>query len=254
MKYLVSLLILFLFLGTYSFQTAAQSGGRVPVIVELFTSEGCSTCPPADKYLQRLIQEQPFPDVEIIAMSEHVDYWNGPEWVDKFSSSQFNDRQKYYAEFFKRTSIFTPQLVVDGTLEITGKNATQVLSEIGKTQKVEVSLKIKKVNADSVLLSIGIGHLRTIPNADKVTAFVAVAENKLASNVSGGENNGRKMEHTAVVRYLKALSEVNGGEKDLLAEVELGKDWRRENLSVIAFIQQTQGRRILGVAKVNPKW
>src|SRR5215468_246613 len=94
-------------------QERARSGERVPVIVELFTSEGCSSCPPADEALRRLASTQPVPGVEIVAMSEHVDYWNSLGWTDPFSSSQFSQRQDEYGKAFGLDGSYTPQMVVD---------------------------------------------------------------------------------------------------------------------------------------------
>lgn len=247
---LIGLNLLLLF-GINVFYTFAQQSPRTPVIVELFTSEGCETCPPADKYLSKLLKEQPIPGVEIIALNEHVDYWNRPEWTDKFSSPQFSNRQKYYAVFFKRDEIFTPQLVVDGTREITAKDGNKLLAESTKNSKATVDLRIREADERSIKLNINIENLPVVPNQDKTLVLVAVTENNLASNVTGGENGGRKLEHSAVVRYMKTVGELQAGIKNLSAQIEFGKDWKRENLSIVAFVQAAQSRQIIGAAKVD---
>ena len=168
MKYILTCLFnLLLFLGAYPFCANAQQINRVPVIVELFTSEGCMTCPPADKYLSKLVKEQPIPGIEIIALNEHVDYWNRPEWTDRFSSPQFSNRQKYYAVFFKRDEIFTPQLVVDGTHEITAKDGNKLLANAAETSKAAVDLKIKGSGEGNISLNISVANLPAVPNQDK---------------------------------------------------------------------------------------
>nr|MBA2527451.1 DUF1223 domain-containing protein [Pyrinomonadaceae bacterium] len=106
-----------------------------PIIVELFTSEGCSSCPPADEVLARLEQSPPVPGVEVIALSQHVDYWNRLGWADPFSSPQFSDRQKGYAQAFRQPRIYTPQMVVDGRAEFVGSDARRAREEIAKAAR-----------------------------------------------------------------------------------------------------------------------
>lgn len=225
---------------------------NVPVLVELFTAEGCSSCPSADKYFQTLLDKQPVSGVEIIGLSEHVDYWNQLGWIDRFSAAQFSNRQKYYAAFFKRTDIFTPQFVVDGVGEITPKNGLKSLAEYSKSLKGVVNLSIGKITAETVSFDIKISDLPKISDGDKAVVVLALTENNLVSEVSSGENIGQKLKHTAVVRYLKTVGEIeNGGETKLAAETAPGNDWKRGDLSAVVFVQEAASRRILGAAKIN---
>src|SRR5262245_6593659 len=140
-------------------QERAKFGERVPVIVELFTSEGCSSCPPADEALRRLASTQPVPGVEIVAMSEHVDYWNSGGWTDPFSSAQFSQRQDEYAKAFGLDGIYTPQMIVDGNEEFVGNDiakASRAVSRAAATAKRPFQLTATKVNADSVRLQVQI--------------------------------------------------------------------------------------------------
>lgn len=253
MKYFKSLLILLVFLGANVFQTAGQNEKRIPIIVELFTSEGCSTCPPADRFLQKLLEEQSISGVEIIGLSEHVDYWNRLGWTDPFSSAQFSNRQGYYSTFFKNSQIYTPQMVVDGTCELSGKAAEKTLADAARNPKGNLNLEVEKRAENIVSFKIKIVDLPKISGGDKVIVLIAIIEDDLTSNVSAGENSGRKLKHTAVTRYLKNVGEISGEKTELLAKVELEKVWKRENLSAIAFVQEANSRRILGAAKISLK-
>src|SRR5579862_5335543 len=103
---------------------------RTPVLVELFTSEGCSSCPPADALLIKLNELQPIPGVMLIALEEHVDYWDRQGWRDPFSSAEFTERQRRYAEWQHVDSPYTPEMLVDGQSEFMGSDSRKVLSEL----------------------------------------------------------------------------------------------------------------------------
>jgi hypothetical protein len=116
----------------------ADSGAtraRVPVVVELFTSEGCSSCPPADALLARLDKTQPVEGAEVIPLAMHVDYWNQLGWADPFSSHQFSERQGEYAAAFGKEDVYTPQMVVDGVKEFNGSNSSLARETIGKAAR-----------------------------------------------------------------------------------------------------------------------
>ena len=132
-------------------QESATPAMRKPVLVELFTSEGCSTCPPADALLVRLETEQPIPGVQVIAIEEHVDYWNQQGWNDPFSSSEWTLRQQDYGSKFKLPAPYTPQLIVDGETQLVGgrQGETQeAIRQAAQQQKAEVTLMPRKPSAD----------------------------------------------------------------------------------------------------------
>src|SRR5882724_13679252 len=128
---------------------------RVPVIVELFTSEGCSSCPPADTLLSRLERAQPVAGAQITALEEHVDYWPHLGWVDPFSAPQYRVRQNDYAQHFSLENVFTPQMVVNGQAQFTGNDGARALQEIGRAAQIpsmQVELRTAVNPADPELL------------------------------------------------------------------------------------------------------
>src|SRR6516164_6714157 len=125
---------------------AARRRNGVPrlVVVELFTSEGCSSCPPADALLKELSEQQPLQGVQVIALEEHVDYWNHLGWTDPFSSTEFSQRQSDYARIFGNDGVYTPQMVVDGQSEFVGSrggSAKEAIQKAARLPKFEIALR-----------------------------------------------------------------------------------------------------------------
>jgi len=230
---------------------------RSPVIVELFTSEGCSSCPPADKVLAELENTQPVAGVEIIALSEHVDYWNYIGWSDPFSSEAFSARQGAYASVFNNDGIYTPQMVVDGQAEFVGSNsekARTAIARLAKIPKAEVTIDSAQAEtASTIKLKISVAKLPKLSTGDIAEVLLAITETNISSQVVRGENTGRKLNHTAVVRELRSLGSVASSTKPFETEttVMLGKDWKRGNLKAVTFVQERKQKRILGAALVK---
>jgi hypothetical protein len=233
--------------GTPSAENAAkifQSKGKPPVLVELFTSEGCATCPPVERNLAVLEREQANPDAEIITLALHVDYWNRQGWTDKYASPLFSQRQTIYGQKFKISSIYTPQMVVDGTKQLIGNKLSEVqkaISESAKVQKANVELS----RADEKLRV----KVSGIPKHEDASVYLAIAENNLTTKVERGENGGRTLEHSAVVRYLKPLGRIlpQDNEFEIETTLDVQPDWKRVDLKFVVFLQENQSRRILGV-------
>src|SRR3984957_14235607 len=130
------LILTFCFSGGGLFSGAADNGAtRVPVLLELFTSEGCSDCPPADRLLELLDQKQPVAGADLIVLSEHVDYWDRLRWKDPFSSSQYTARQQDYTNRYNFDGVYTPQLVVDGRYGFVGSDGRQASATIHKAMR-----------------------------------------------------------------------------------------------------------------------
>jgi len=231
-------------------------GARTPVLVELFTSEGCSSCPPADELLMRLEQTQPVEGAEVIALSEHVDYWNRLGWADPYSSSEFSARQNDYAHAFDTDGAYTPQMIVDGRAQFVGSDSGKARKAIAGASRdskaaVTVSLASEDIRAGSITLDVRAERPQSVSEGDSAEVLLAITESGLRSNVSRGENAGRRLSHTAVVRKLTALGSVaSQGGAQFVAKpvVKIPRGWKRDSLRAVVFVQERTSRRVLGVA------
>jgi hypothetical protein len=197
-------------------QVSAQSSQstRTPVLVELFTSEGCSSCPPADALLIKFQQDQPIPGAQIIVLEEHVDYWEGLGWHDRFSSHQFTDRQNVYGTRFKLESVYTPQMVVDGTEQFVGNDAAKARNAIAHAaQTPKTDLRLSAISADRRHVSGTVSIAGSSVGLPKADLFAALVDPQAETNVRGGENGGRQLHHAGVVRSLVRI----GSMQDLAA-------------------------------------
>jgi hypothetical protein len=245
--------------STPSLERAA--GVRSPVIVELFTSEGCSSCPPADAVLAQLQQTQPVAGAEVIALGEHVDYWNYIGWSDPFSSAAFSSRQETYARVFgQQDRVYTPQMIVDGQTEFNGSSMNIALDAIAKAArapKADVRIVMPETTTQKdnqkVRLNVSVKNVPPVDRGDVAEVILALTEDKLSSNVTRGENSGRKLAHTAVVREMRALGRVDPAMKTFDSEktVSIADGWKREDLRVVVFVQERAHLRVLGAAMLN---
>lgn len=240
-------------------QTSPVNAGRTPVVVELFTSEGCSSCPPADALLQKLETQQPIPGAEIIALEEHVDYWNRDGWVDPYSSPEWTQRQESYASFFKNDA-YTPEAVVDGHSQFVGNDPGRGRLEIEKAArdaKTEVVISAATPAANgSQRFNVSVGKLMGSKTDDPAEVWLAVTEDGLHSNVSKGENAGRVLQHVATLRSLQKLGIANAnGPASFTADppVKFNPQWNLENLRVTVFVQKKHSREIIGAASTKIK-
>ncbi len=244
-------------------QTGAQVSGRQserrPVIVELFTSEGCSSCPPADALLQKLQEDQPIKGIEVIALEEHVDYWNHDGWTDPFSSSEWTNRQLDYETAVKISQSYTPEMVVDGQAAFVGSYERKAEDEIEKAaQEAKAEVTITPASPDtkgSLNFSVSVGSLAENATGDVAEVWLAVTEDGLQSSVSRGENAGHVLLHTATLRSLHKIGVANsklmptsfaGG-----ANVKFEPRWSRERSRVTVFVQEKKSRKILGAATIR---
>ena len=218
-----------------------------PILVELFTSQGCSSCPPADVLLGELGRR---PDV--VALSLHVDYWNNLGWSDPFSSAAFTERQRSYVHRLRARSAYTPLLVVGGEAHCVGSQEDQVAALLmsAKSRPRAGRLRVSPtLHSGKLELQLDLTlHSATTKPLD---LMVAIAENNLSTPVRRGENANRQLTNHHVVRRLEKVATVSGpaGESRYHFAVQLAGTWKKENLEAVAFLQDPTSLRIEGVAR-----
>lgn len=218
--------------GAPGCETKASAEDAVParaaVVVELFTSEGCSSCPPADAVLARLEEKQPVPGALVIALAHHVDYWDSLGWPDPFASSAATKRQQSYR------GNYTPQAVIDGSAETVGSKGAAIeraIAEAAKRPHVKVSVAAGAATGEVFV---------TAPVSAESEIVIALVQTHARIIVPRGENAGRTLDHTAIVRELKT------GPHGTFA---LPKGLAAGDLKIVAFVQEQTSRRILGAAQ-----
>lgn len=264
----VQLLLAFLTMSVSMFAVAGDSNpqqgsrniDRNAVVVELFTSEGCSTCPPADEFLARLSARQPIGDVGIIALEEHVDYWNHEGWFDPFSSAEWTLRQQDYAARLSGSGTYTPQMIIDGQREMVGSRETdveQAILEAAHREKTKVDLHAAGVGGSrTIQFTVSVETLKGGSDRDNVEVWLAITEGNLRSAVRSGENAGKDLPHSAVLRTLRKIGVVSSGQQSAVVftaspQIKLKPDWKQQNLRFVVFVQEKQSRRILGAAELG---
>ena len=232
-----------------------DNGPRTPVLIELFTSEGCSSCPPADALLAKLDRSQPVKGAQAIVLSEHVDYWNDIGWKDPYSSHEYSERQSAYAARFGRGSVYTPQMVIDGHSELVGsdeRRAIQAVENETKFAKVPLSLSAIRFESKNKLgMHVEVGPLGPSIAAHSARLFLAIADDSDESQVSRGENAGRTLKHVAVLRSLVSVGTV--GKTDKVSRdisVKFSSEGGRP-LRIVGIIQESTAGRVLGVASAR---
>jgi hypothetical protein len=247
-----AILVCLLIFGYWHGVASASSGddsAKQLVVVELFTSEGCSDCPPADMLLKNLSEKQPLNGVEILALEEHVDYWNSDKWVDPFSSVDFSMRQQQYAATLHAGDVYTPQMVVDGNSQFIGSRTREATDQIRwaaahkKGRLLLTSVAGQKEHTRSFELRLDPSSAAL--NSSPLELWVAITEKGLSSQVNGGENSGAILQHAPVVRLLHKQQAVTAPLANPISfTVSLHKSWNPANLIVVAFLADPKSRQI----------
>jgi hypothetical protein len=224
---------------------AADPPSSTPIVVELFTSEGCSSCPPADALLRRLDSSQPVPGARLIVLEEHVDYWDDQGWKDPFSSHDWTLRQTEYAQRLNVRAPYTPQMVINGGVELLGSDSSRASKVFDEARSVPVvPIHISEIRIENGKVY---AHVETGEVSAKAQVFVALALDHADSQVKRGENGGRHLEHVDVLQSLNSAGKLQKGQsfsKDVV--VSAGKPGIVYRL--IAFIQEADQGKIMGAA------
>jgi len=220
--------------GLLSFCAAAMGQTR-PVVVELFTSQGCSSCPPAEKYVSELAQRP-----EVLALTFHVDYWDELGWRDRYSSPEATRRQRDYAEFMGSRSVYTPQAIVDGNRDFVGSNRAAIDSALQEARTgVPVSISIHGAN---VVVDIG-AQAHAAPSDVVLVAYLRAA----TTSIGRGENAGRTIQESNIVRSFRRIGRWQGSPQKWQARLD---SIPRDATDVAILVQQLPQSSVIGAAHV----
>ena len=225
----------------------AEDADHGATVVELFTSEGCSSCPPADALLQQIDNKTTDNGRRIIAISEHVTYWNHLGWSDPFSNDVFTERQDQYGRRFHLDSVYTPQMVINGDEQIVGSDRTGLKRAIERTrERSAMTIRIGETDrqGDNLSVSYALSGKLSAEGADLVAV---IADDEDHSNVARGENSGRVLTHVSVARLLKRFTANSAGGEEKL-QIHLSShvnSWPKQTRRLILFVQEKEQGRIL---------
>jgi hypothetical protein len=217
---------------------AARAGEDAPVVVELFTSQGCNTCPPADAYLGELAKRR-----DVVALSLHVDYWDYIGWKDPYAIGVATERQRAYASAFGKGFVYTPQMVVDGAAEAVGSHTSTVADEIAEARKVpgRFPVQIAYKGNDQMVVT-----LPAAPNEGKTaTVWLVMYDRSHTTDIKRGENGGKKLTYYNVVREFRQIGTWSGKATTIPLKVE---DEGRDGCAVLVQLDGTG--RIVGAGKM----
>ncbi len=226
------------------------------MLVELFTSEGCSSCPPADVILQRLDDYQPIPGAQLIVLSEHVTYWDQQGWKDPNSSTAFTDRQSAYESPLGEKEPYTPQFVIDGNQSVSLEKLKDLEDALNKAKEnAKIPVRITNISPDPSNPATLRLHIETDANPDKHNAdvYVAVALNHVESQVLRGENGGKHLIHVAVLQQLNKVGKIPKGKSFAQdVEVKLKPNENLKDIRLVAFAQESGQGKLIGAAMQKP--
>jgi hypothetical protein len=234
--------------------TDAPSGSRTetdsrrPVLVELFTSEGCSSCPPADVVLARLDEMQPVKGAQVIVLSEHVTYWDHDGWRDPYSLDSVTDRQKWYGFKFGLSDVYTPQAVVDGAVQVLGSDENKLVQAISAaTSKPKAELTISGATWTADGIKFVVNQAGSAATKLKTTLEAALAEDVTLTAVKRGENAGKTLRNVAVVREFKEIGPGHDGDGEYSLRLSADEIKGASGpMRLVVFLTDKRSGRVLG--------
>jgi hypothetical protein len=226
---------------------ADESAVRRPVLVELFTSEGCSSCPPADALLAKMDSMQVVPGAQVIVLSEHVTYWNHDGWLDPFSLDAMTARQQEYTERFGIPSSYTPQAVVDGSAQVVGSDVRKLVAAV---EQAASAAKPDLAIVDAQWVGNGVKFSVKGAANSKTELMAALAEDSVQSAVARGENAGQNLRHVAVVRVMTEMGKgADDGRALTLKAPPAGKTASTGPMRLVVFVADRHNGHVLAVAE-----
>lgn len=223
-------------------ECSANSGAQTVPLLELYTSEGCSSCPPADKWMSSLKLGAD----KVTPLAFHVDYWDYIGWKDKFSKSEYSDRQRKAAAFGGAGFVYTPQFVFNGR-DFKGWDNSRLTSAVEAQQKLvsRANLKLDAVaDASGNITLKANAEAANAKDASHVDVFIALYENKLVSQVKAGENSGRELKHDYVVRELFGAYQISN-QNTFSKNFTLSQAWKNKDAGAVIFVQDSNNGEIL---------
>lgn len=226
-----------------------QSPAHTVALLELYTSEGCSSCPPADRWLRELSNR--FSAEQLVALALHVDYWDYIGWQDRFSDRRFSERQKQLSRFSGGSTIYTPE-VFAGMKELRAwRSESALVQRIGRINdtpaSASITLQMSPSGASAADVQAKFALTPAAPAGRELQGVLVLYENRLSSEVRAGENRGTRLQHDRVVRYWSApvTLDAPGGRGEWRQIIDLPADWQRANLGVAAFVQDVRAGEVL---------
>ncbi len=243
-KFILFTRILALSIFIYSFSLKDIIVDDSFVIVELYTSQGCSSCPRADKVLEQIAEE--YKNKNVIPLGFHVDYWDRLGWKDTFSKQEFSQRQYGYSQRFRNSTVYTPQMIVNGVSEFNGGDKSKAFTIIDKNIKTKVSAKLNgKINELGKKLPIDYSVSDIV--FDRYTMNIVLVKNKEKVNIRRGENSNRQIVYQNIVIDLKTI---NANKKGRIT-LNKPKDYSKENYTVVLFLQENNNGPIISATKLG---
>ena len=221
----------------------ARSGPNTAALVELYTSEGCSSCPPADRQLSRLRQGLD-PAAEVVPLALHVGYWDYIGWKDVYAQEAFGARQSWLVHANQQKTVYTPQFFVGGIELRAWQGGLRDKVRQLNARPAAAGIRVQAGIAPNGALALD-AEATARAGTDAAALYLAIAENGLVTNVTRGENGGVTLAHDHVVRQWIGPIRLAGGAAQVRREIALPVDWQRERLEVVAFVQDERSGGVL---------